>query len=89
MERQREALIEEMEGREKELLSRVENLEEDRRGLERRLKKTSSEHEFLSENNAIISSENERYVMSCEYHVTCIDQVLKPILVLLVRMKSM
>lgn len=60
VERQREALIEEMEGREKELLSRVENLEEDRRGLERRLKKTSSEHEFLSENNAIISSENER-----------------------------
>ena len=60
VERQREELINEMDGRERELLMRVEGLEEERRALERRIKKMSSQHDYISENNGILSSENER-----------------------------
>lgn len=63
IERQREQLLDEMDGREKELLVRVEGLEEERRGLERQLKKTSSQHDYLVDANAILSSENERYLL--------------------------
>lgn len=70
MERQREQLIVEMEEREKELLGKVEGLEEERRGLERQLKKTSSQNDYLAEANAIMSSENERYVHNM-YLDTC------------------
>ena len=52
-----------MDGREKELLVRVEGLEEERRGLERQLKKTSSQHDYLVDANTILSSENERYLL--------------------------
>ena len=49
-----------MDGRERELLSRVESLEEEKRGYERKIKKMSSQHDYISENNSILNSENER-----------------------------
>ena len=61
MEKQREELISEMDGRERELLSRVESLEEERRGFERTIKKISSQQDYVSESNSILNSENERY----------------------------
>jgi hypothetical protein len=63
MERQREQLIIDMEEREKELLGKVEGLEEERRMLERQLKKTSSQQEYLMDTNVILSNENEQYVL--------------------------
>ena len=61
---QRKDMISDMDGRERELLSRVENLEEERRGFERTIKKMSSQQDYLSESNSILNSENERYTHS-------------------------
>lgn len=50
----------EMEEREKEMIGKAGRLEEERRGLERQLKKTSSQLDFLTEGNTALSNENER-----------------------------
>lgn len=59
MERQRELLLVEMEDREKELIGKVVRLEEERRGLERQLKRTSSQHDFLIDTNTTLNNEND------------------------------
>ena len=60
MERQRETLLVEMEEREKEMTRKTVQLEEERRGLERQLKKTSSQLDYLMEGNTGLSNENEK-----------------------------
>ena len=49
-----------MEGREKELLGRLHALKDEGRSLERELKKTTSQHDFLAEANSLTVSENQR-----------------------------
>ena len=60
LERQRETLLVEMEEREKEMTRKTVQLEEERRGLERQLKKTSSQLDYLMEGNTALSNENEK-----------------------------
>lgn len=61
MEQQREYLVKEMELREDELLGKIGQLEEERRQLERRQKKCSSDRDHLSDVNNILSNENDRW----------------------------
>ena len=61
VEKQRGQLLEEMDSREGELLKRIDDLEDDKRVLERRLKKSVSERDHYNELNTILSSENDRY----------------------------
>ena len=60
VEKQRGQLLEEMDNREGELLRRVDGLEDDKRVLERNLKKSVSERDHYNELNTILSSENDR-----------------------------
>ena len=62
VEQQREYLVKEMELREDELLGKVGQLEEERRQLERRLKKCSTDRDHVSDINSILSAENDRWV---------------------------
>ena len=66
VEKQRGQLLEEMDSREGELLKRIDDLEDDKRVLERRLKKSVSEGDHYNELNTILSSENDRFVL-CMY----------------------
>ena len=66
VEKQRGQLLEEMDSREGELLKRIDDLEDDKRVLERRLKKSVSERDHYNELNTILSSENDRFVL-CMY----------------------
>lgn len=72
VEKQRGQLLEEMDSREGELLRRVDGLEDDKRVLERNLKKSVSERDHYNELNTILSSENDRcfssnFVVYCSY----------------------
>ena len=60
VEKQRGQLLAEMDTREVELLKRIDILEEDKRVLERRLKKSVSERDHFYELNTILASENDR-----------------------------
>ena len=64
VEQQREYLVKEMELREDELLGKVGQLEEERRQLERRLKKCSTDRDHMSDVNSILSTENDRWGMA-------------------------